>query len=361
MLAHADKLAIPSSMVINLRGIEATFLGRFIPGDGTYHPFKYVCGQLRTALRDGIALYTRTKVHHIISVHADEHRIVTDRGTIAARRVIVATNAFTRDLLPELSAIRPYQSQVLVTEHVEDRARGRIVTSDNGPVFFNQPREGAVDGRAPLLMGGGDDRPMKMASSRRRSPAVHARLMSLRDSFYPDLVGQPPSAEWVGPMAFTPDGLPCIGFLRPGLVIAAGYNGYGGSYTTAAGHAAADMATTNVVPDWLPEEIFSPRRLLTDEPLFLTERKGLWRVAASLCKQIQNVNQKLSETLTLQQPEGVLPTTTTAQILKPSGRSRTRADRRLGGCLRRDRFQPTPGSGIRCSGQRDRRTAAELC
>ena len=30
-------------------------------------------------------------------------------------------------------------------------------------------------------------------------------------------------------MAFTPDGLPCIGFLRPGLVIAAGYNGYGGA------------------------------------------------------------------------------------------------------------------------------------
>ncbi|HKF07444.1 MAG TPA: FAD-dependent oxidoreductase [Xanthobacteraceae bacterium] len=25
--------------------------GRFIPGDGTYHPFKYVCGQLRSALR----------------------------------------------------------------------------------------------------------------------------------------------------------------------------------------------------------------------------------------------------------------------------------------------------------------------
>jgi CRP-like cAMP-binding protein len=172
------------------------------------------------------------------------------------------------------------------------------------------------------LMGGGDDRRMKNPSSRRRSPAVHARLLSIRDSFYPELVGQPPSAEWVGPMAFTPDGLPCIGFLRPGLVIAAGYNGYGGSYTTAAGYAAAEMAMTNVVPDWLPEEIFSPRRLLTDEPLFLTERKGLWRVASSLCQQIQSVNRRLSEALTFQQPTPVLPTSSAAQILRPAGQSR---------------------------------------
>jgi glycine/D-amino acid oxidase-like deaminating enzyme/CRP-like cAMP-binding protein len=320
---HGQQIAIWSrSRIAQEFGIEAAFLGRFIPGDGTYHPFKYVCGELKAALRAGVALYTRTKVHSIVSVRRNEHRVLTERGEIVTTSVIVATNAFTRELLPELSAIEPHQSQIMVTEHVPDRARGRIVTSDNGPVFFNQPREGAVNGHAPLLMGGGDDRRMKNPSSRRRSPAVHARLLSLRDSFYPELVGQPPSAEWVGPMAFTPDGLPCIGFLRAGLVIAAGYNGYGGSYTTAAGHAAAEMAMTNIVPDWLPEEIFSPRRLLTDEPLFLTERKGLWRVAASLCQQIQNVNQKLSEALTLQQPTPVLTTSSASQILGPAGQSR---------------------------------------
>jgi len=322
---HGQRIAIWSRAKIREEfGIEAAFLGRFIPGDGTYHPFKYVCGELYSALRHGVALYTRTRVRRIVSAHADEHRVVTDRGTIVARRVIAATNAFTRDVLPELAAIAPHQSQILVTEHVPDRARGRIVTSDEGPVFFNQPREGARDGRAVLLMGGGDDRPMANPSSRRRSPAVHARLMALRDSFYPELAGQPPSAEWVGPMAFTPDGLPCVGFLRPGLVVAAGYNGYGGSYTTAAGHAAAEMAMTDVVPEWLPEEIFSPRRLLSDEPLFLSERTGLWRVAASLCGQIQNVNRRLSEALTLQQPASSAAAAPAAskQISGPRGKSR---------------------------------------
>jgi glycine/D-amino acid oxidase-like deaminating enzyme len=165
-----------------------------------------------------VTLYTRTRVLRIASLSPDEHRLETDRGNITARRVIVATNAFTSELFPELTAIEPYQSQILVTEHVPDRVRGRIATSDNGPVFFNQPREGARNGRAPLIMGGANDRPMKNPSSRRRSPAVHAHLLKLRDSFYPELAGQPPSAEWIGPMAFTPDGLPCIGFLRRGVM-----------------------------------------------------------------------------------------------------------------------------------------------
>ena len=319
---HGQRIEIWSRAKIRDEyGINAKFLGRFIPGDGTYHPFKFVCGELQCAVRAGVALFTRTKVRGVKSVNLDEHRVITDRGTIIARRVIVATNAFTRELFPELSAIKPFQSQILVTEHVPDRARGRIVTSETGPVFFNQPRQGARDGRAPLIMGGGDDRPMKNPSSRRRSPAVHAQLLALRDSFYPELSGQPPSAEWIGPMAFTPDGLPCIGYLRPGFVIAAGYNGYGGSYTTAAGYAAAEMITTDSAPDWVSEEIFSPRRLLHDAPLFLTERKGLWRIATSLCDQLQAVNHRISEALTLQRATPLAAARSSRRISRPQGQS----------------------------------------
>jgi glycine/D-amino acid oxidase-like deaminating enzyme len=284
-------------------GIEASFLGRFIPGDGTYHPLKFVCGELRRAIDCGVALYTNTEVKKL---NLDEKRpqVVTDRGSIRATTVIVATNAFTKDLLPDLAAIEPYQSQIMVTENVADRVRGRIVTSDTGPVFFNQPRDGAVFPHAPLLMGGGDDRPMKNPHSRRRSPKVHNQLMEIRDSFYPELAGQPPSAEWIGPMAFTPDGLPCIGFYQPSVVVAAGYNGYGGTYATVAGFAAAQMALTGQAPDWVPPDIFSPIRLTRTEPLFLSDKNGLWRVAVSLCRQLSTVNKRISEAITIQ---GIAP------------------------------------------------------
>ncbi len=296
---HGQRIELWSRRKIRQEfGIENPYLGRFIPGDGTYHPFRYVCGLLGSALRADVELYTRTPVREVISFSGDQ-LVVTDRGTITARAIIVATNAFTSQLFPALSAIRPFQSQVQVTEHAPDRARGRVVTCEDGPTFFNQPRAGMRHGHAPLLMGGGADRPMSSPSSRRRSPKVHAQLLALRDRFYPELRGCPPSAEWVGPMAFTPDQLPAIGFLRPGVVIAAGYNGYGGSYTTAAGLAAAKMALTGCTPDWVPEDVFSPRRLTSAEPIFMTERDSLWRIAAALCRQLKHVNRQISEALTL--------------------------------------------------------------
>src|SRR6185437_7337077 len=114
------------------------------------------------------------------SESADRHHVTTNDGTMTARAVIVATNAFTSELFPELRAIRPHQSQVQVTELAPDRARGRVITCETGPAFFSQPRAGARQDFAPLLMGGGADRPMTTPSSRRRSARVHHELLALR-------------------------------------------------------------------------------------------------------------------------------------------------------------------------------------
>ena len=93
--------------------IRTDFVGRFIPDDGTYHPFKYVCGVISAALKSGVELYTRVRVKRIRSMSSDRHYVTTDRGRIVARRVIVATNAFTRELLPEMRSISPRQSQIM--------------------------------------------------------------------------------------------------------------------------------------------------------------------------------------------------------------------------------------------------------
>jgi glycine/D-amino acid oxidase-like deaminating enzyme len=297
---HGQRIEIWSRHKIRKEfGIETAYLARFSPGDGTYHPYKYVIGLLQCAIGRGVELYTHARVTALESLSPDVHRVATDRGTIVARRVIVATNAFTRELFPELSAIRPHQSQIQVTERAPDRARGRVVTCEEGPVFFNQPRDSAQDGLAPLLMGGGADRRTSSPSSRRRSWKVHEDLLELRRRFYPELDGRPPSSEWVGTMAFTPDELPAIGFLRPGVIVATACNGYGGSFTTAAGLAASRMALNSSVPEWVPEDVFSPQRLLVDTPIFMTKQDSLWRIATSLCRQLNVVNRQISETLAL--------------------------------------------------------------
>ncbi len=256
-------------------GVPASFRGRFTPDDGTYHPFKYVNGVLAAAIKHGAQLYTRTPVTGIVTNEDGRHVVKTKHGNIEAKSVIVATNAFTSRLLPEMAAIQPYQSQVMVTEHAPDKTKGRICTTDKGDLYFNQPRQGAyVDregARAPLLMGGGLDRPLKDPDVLRVSRTIHDHVLQRRDAMYPELKDQPPSREWTGPMAFTPDRAPAVGFLRPGLVVAAGYNGYGGSYTTAAGMAAAQMAIDGDAPAFVPEDVFSPKRFGDKAPLFPTK------------------------------------------------------------------------------------------
>jgi glycine/D-amino acid oxidase-like deaminating enzyme len=61
-------------------------------------------------------------------------------------------------------------------------------------------------------------------------------------------------------MGFTPDQMPAIGTARDGLIVAAGFSGYGGSFTTAAGEASAWIALTGQAPDWAPSSVFSPLR-----------------------------------------------------------------------------------------------------
>ena len=260
--AHGARVELwPPERVRAELGFVTRFRSRFLPEDGSYHPYRYACGLLDRALRRGVELYTRLPVLELSSEAPDRHTVTTSEGRVVARRVVVATNAFTRELLPELPIV-PFQSQVMLTEHVTDRTRGRIVTSEEGPVYFHQPRSGVHGDRAPLLFGGGDDRPLVNPRSRRRSGTVHRLLLELRDGYYPELRGRPPSAEWIGPMGFTPDQLPAIGLLRAGVVVAAGFSGYGGSYTTAAGEAAAAFALTGEAPPWLDAEVFAPTRLL---------------------------------------------------------------------------------------------------
>ena len=129
--SHAWRAARPAHRALatadDLRAIQHShrLVGGLSLGDGgTYHPFKYVCGVISAALKSGVELYTRVRVKRIRSMSPDRHYVTTDRGRIVARRVIVATNAFTRELLPEMRNISPRQSQIMLTEHALDRARG---------------------------------------------------------------------------------------------------------------------------------------------------------------------------------------------------------------------------------------------
>lgn len=170
-------------------GINSKFIGRFIPDDGTYNPFKYTCCLIKAAIKSGIKLYTFVKVQQIQSMDTEYHQLKTNMGLLKARQVIVATNAFTSELLPELSAIKPHQSQIAITDSTPDYCKGRLITSEDGPLYLNQPRVRSKNGLVPLLIGAGDDRPMKNPYYRKRSKKFMILLCSKEISISRTLKG----------------------------------------------------------------------------------------------------------------------------------------------------------------------------
>ena len=250
--------------------IPAKYSGRLAPRSGNYHPFKFVNSVLDSLLRKNVQLYTQTEVEDIRI--RDSHVLIkTQRGEIQARRVILAINAFSSRLIPELSEIAPYQSQILNLEHVENTIQGMTVTENQGDLYYNFPvSKQYVDPhgvkRGTAHVGGGLDRPVTDVLQLPRSLDVLQEVKAATDLRFQDTRGQPPSRVWTGPMGFTKDRLPLIGSLfikgaeHKEVVVAAGFNGYGGSYCVEAGYTAAYMAAKGEAPTEFEADIFSPGR-----------------------------------------------------------------------------------------------------
>ncbi len=247
--------------------IPAQYAGRLIRESGNYHPYKFVKEILKKALAENVFLYTGIEVNQISPARKGEVTIKTSEGQISAKRVIVATNAFTPRLFPELKGIECVPSQVVTLNHIQNHLQGRTITERYGDIYYNLPQsthrtdsDGNPEGM--LLYGLDFASPVSDPREMKPSPELLREQMQQIYRRFPEVEGQPPSCVWVGAMGFSADRVPSIGFLSEDVIIAAGFQGYGGSFCIEAGYNAAQMALTGETPAEVPAELFSPKRLL---------------------------------------------------------------------------------------------------
>ena len=277
----ADIHLIAAATIRKRYHLPAEFLGRLVRNNGNYHPFKFVCGELQCAIARGVQLYTRTAVQSVLSKQADHHEVTTARGTIRTKKVIVATNAFTSRLFPELSAIRYFRSQLANFEHVEDHLAGITMTAKDGDIYANFPgqdryRDDAGVRRGTLHIGGGLD--TEAADPANPIPTRAVFHMSRREvaQYFRGTERQPASRVWAGPMGFVVGKhgmrMPALGPLgsgaRQGVFIAVWCNGFGSTGCHNSGAGAAQWALTGEIPSDMPQDVFGVARLLCDEPQF---------------------------------------------------------------------------------------------
>ena len=203
---------------------------------GTVNPMGYCRGLARAALAAGASISTGVRVMKLIRDGAD-WVVQTDSGDVRAKSVVLGTNAYTDDLWPGLkqsfTTIHYFQfATVPLGAEAANILPGRQGVWDTGKIMFNVRR----DGTDRLLIGsmgqvvGTKDRGVSQRFARKQI----ARL-------FPDLGPVDFEEAWHGQIAMTPDHLPKIFELAPGLYTPIGYNGRGITTGTIFGKAMADL------------------------------------------------------------------------------------------------------------------------
>lgn len=267
--------------------IDTKLHGRVVENNGNFHPFKLVVQEVQRAVDKGVLLYTNTKVTKVSSKSEGEHVVETAEGKIKAKKVIVATNAFTSDLFPQLSDIQYFRSQIVNYAHMRNDLGGITFTAKDGDIYGNFPKQDwYVDDKGQkkgtLHLGGGQDTRAQNPAASRPTSRVYKLIQKEAKEIFPDLEGRVPLRTWAGPMAFVEGKhgmrMPVISELgegkEKGVLIAVWCNGYGSTGCHKAGFEAAQWALNGKLSDDVPQDVFGVKRLLSDEPMFDAKAGG---------------------------------------------------------------------------------------
>jgi gamma-glutamylputrescine oxidase len=225
--------------------------GLYNPADGALHPGRWARRMAALATQAGAAIADETR-----ALEVSETTVRSERGTVSADHVVVATDGYTHDLLPEVDElIIPARAQMLATEPLAARHFEQVVAAREGWDYWQQ----TADGR--LVIGGQRDLELDQEFTRDDEPSdtIQARIEGLARTLVPDLTRI--SHRWAGSMGFTPDWLPLVGPLpgRPGVWVSLGYSGHGNVLALACGEAIAKAILGRPEPRLAP---LNPERIL---------------------------------------------------------------------------------------------------
>ena len=222
---------------------------------GTINPMGYCRGLARVAIAAGalISIGARAKK---LQQETGLWRVITNKGTLMARHVVLGTNAYTDDLWPGLkysfTKINYFQ---LATRPLGDRIKHILPQQqglwDTGKIMFSLRR----DDSERLIIGS-----MGNVMGNQSGGVSHRWAQKKLAHLFPKLGWVDFDEAWQGQIAMTPDHLPHIHKLADNLYSPIGYNGRGITTGTVFGQALADLLTGDSEKK-LPVPLLTMRRV----------------------------------------------------------------------------------------------------
>lgn len=224
---------------------------KFNQHGSSLHSARLIHGVLSAAARMGARLCLDVEVT-ALEASSGLVTIQTRRGPIVAGAVVVAVNAWSGDLLPELGGlITAVRGQALATGPAPVRLRcpfGASVTA-TGEYGQQTPAGALIFGGCRAVAPGRDVGVREMAPT----VAVQTAIDEALGRLLPAMAGVEVERRWAGLMAFTPDYLPIAGAApgREGVWFAGGFCGHGMPFAAPLGRLLAEAALSGRTPEAL--------------------------------------------------------------------------------------------------------------
>ena len=194
---------------------------------GGLQPSKFVNGFAKALVELGVYLCEKSRVDSI-KREGSFYEVLTARGLIKAKDVIIATNGYTDSLVPELkSKIFPVGSYIIVSDILSKELQTCI--SPKGRMFYDSKWfinyfRLTPDGR--MLWGGRNDLSTNL-------DLIESAIILSKEvrRIFPELEAVKFTHTWTGKLGITFDLMPHIGKIN-GINYAFGYGGHGLSIAT---------------------------------------------------------------------------------------------------------------------------------
>lgn len=214
---------------------------RYRPSDGSLFPFQLIRALSFHIRERGAVIEQWTKVEEIISRDGNVEGVRTAKGVVESDCIVVATNGWTKYLLPDLP-IMPLRSLAVLTEPMPPVPVFTFEAELNGKIVYGCTQTA----RGNLLVGGPPEKPA--SPEEQFDEDVSYSEVGVNSAVIPEIF--PPLKRlhilraWAGTMGITPDGLPCVGKTGGGngLYVAAGYSN-GMSWGVVTGKLLAELIT----------------------------------------------------------------------------------------------------------------------
>ena len=222
-LLAGDRLAL-------LLGTDVYTAGWLDRRAGALQPLAYARGLARAAIANGARVHTASAVLRIVS-EKKQWIAATAQGEARARQVVLATDAYSGPLWPELVTNQMVVTSVqTATAPLPEALRrtilpGGTVASDTRRLlcYFRLDAEGR------FVIGG------RGSVSDTVPDSVYAALRRAAARMYPPLARVPWPYRWYGRVGLTRDWLPHLAEVAPGIWAALGYCGRGVAMATTIG------------------------------------------------------------------------------------------------------------------------------